>query len=270
MDDKHKTQEELLTELESIKDLLGNDSPRASDTKHTESDQRLLSQNIDSPIEIPVLSEMVIEDQPITKPSLEISNKKSKENIFTIQEDISKENVSDRDLPGQQSLFNKGKYKENTHALTSKIDDADQQKAGTNTNENPFLPKHIRDRLTKPSDLKAILAGDTSKIETSSALSSIIKTTAEQKKSSFITNDSPLENTQGSNEEQTLEDAFKEISDNSASKKADLIDKSTTPNDEIDRLIDHLIAQYLPKIEAKLRFQLKQSLSKKSTENTPP
>lgn len=241
MDDKHKTQDELLTELESIKDLLGNESLKTSHTKRAESDQHLLTQNIDSPIEIPVLSEMVIEDKAMTKPSLEINRTSPKENTFIVQGDM---------------------YKESTHTLNNQT--------GTSTNENPFLPQHIRDRLTKPSDLKAILAGDTSKIETPSAGSFIVKTTAKPKKPSFVIGNSFLENTETSNEKQTLEDAFKGISDNSTSQEANSVDKTTTPNDEIDRLIDHLIAQYLPKIEAKLRFQLKQSLSKKPPQNTPP
>ncbi len=42
--------------------------------------------------------------------------------------------------------------------------------------ENPFLPKHIRERLTKPSDLEAILAGDPNK---HCLIPLIIKTTVE-------------------------------------------------------------------------------------------
>ncbi len=261
MDDKQKKQEELLTELESIKDLLDNDflgddtfiDPRAM---RAQSDQDLLDQNTESSIEIPVLSEMVIEDEPLTKHPLEVNNEENQQESAPIeQEDSSKAPIASGVLPGQQSLFEKDRAQEKN-----------SQKADTNSNENPFLPKHIRDRLTKPSDLEAILAGDTSKIEKPVVLPPIVKTTVEQDKSFFSSN-SFLDEIQQGNKEQTLEDALKRIPD---SQNTNTPDQRTPSNNDIDSLIDNLIAQYLPEIEAKLRFQLKQSLTKKPSEKTIP
>ncbi len=266
MEDKQKKQEELVTELESIKDLLDSDfidddsftDPRAHRAK---SDQELLAENIDASIEIPVLNEMVIEDEPLIKHPLETDADKHGSEP-TEQENTQAEQTLSNVLPGQRSLFDKDKEKEENH----EVEEENQQKPHTNTNENPFLPKHIRDRLTKPSDLEAILAGDTSKIEKPVVLPPIVKTTVEPEKHFFSAN-SFLDN-----KEQTLEDAFNKIPDNETSptKATDTIGTAAKPKDDIDRLIDNLIAQYLPEIEAKLRLQLKKSLSKKPAEKTTP
>jgi hypothetical protein len=146
--------------------------------------------------------------------------------------------------------------------------------ANTSTNdatENPFLPKHIRDRLTKPADLEAILAGDSNK---RFLLPPIIKTTVDSdsivprrmfNSNSFLkTSRSSASNTQSLESALGQTASYKNASvtrpELEAKAKPDLVKSATRSNAKMDLLVDELIAQYLPEIEAKLRFQLKQAL----------
>ena len=146
--------------------------------------------------------------------------------------------------------------------------------ANSSTNdvtENPFLPKHIRERLTKPSDLKAILAGNPNKrfllppiIETTVDNDSIVPHRMFSSNSFLKTSRSDASNTQ------SLESVFDQTASYKNASvtqpelepkaKPELVKAATRPDAEMDLLVDELIAQYLPEIEAKLRFQLKQAL----------
>lgn len=318
MDDKRKKQEELLTELESIKDLLDSDfldddtftDPRA---QRATSNQDTLYKNSDIPIEIPVLNEMVIEDEPLTKEphqsqiegqiadedtvqqnDLE-STLKSAPIKDSIQDNLAPQNTTSNNvLPGQQSLFDKAKVKkekEAAHQAESELANLDQKPTNTNNitqeedqeeiddnvTENPFLPKHIRERLTKPADLEAILAGNAKK---RGLLPPIVKTTVEDDsidQPRFFSTNSFLDSIeQNSSKAQSLEAALNQApsykdSLSSKLKSSPKVELKSEPrsapksksDEKIDLLIDGLIAQYLPEIEAKLRFQLKQALIKK-------
>lgn len=311
MEDKRKKQEELLTELESIKDLLGSDflgddtfaDPRA---QRAASDQDLLDKNNDSQIEIPVLNEMVIEDEPLYKESYQAQiegqitaedtaqhNDQNSNPISPDFKDSSQDTpaspytVTNNVLPGQQSLFDKEKVKKEREAAYKaelEITNSDTRQTNTNkqareeaqeitddnTTENPFLPKHIRERLTKPADLEAILAGTSNKRV---LLPPIVKTTVEDDsiyQPRFFSKNSFLDSfNNDSSKSQSLEAALNQApsfkgSLSSTFKSESKSELSSEPDEITDPIIDELVARYLPEIEAKLRFQLKQSLVKKS------
>lgn len=301
MEDKRKKQEELLTELESIKDLLDSDflgddtfaDPRA---QRAASDQDLLDQNNDSPIEIPVLNEMVIEDEPLYKESYqaqiegqilaEYTTQPNDQNSFSQDTQAHSNTLPDNVLPGQQSLFDKEKVKkEREAAYKAELEITNSDTRQTNTNkqvreeaqeitddnitENPFLPKHIRERLTKPADLEAILAGTSNKRV---LLPPIVKTTVEDDsiyQPRFFSKNSFLDSfNNDSSKSQSLEAALNQApsfkgSLSSTFKSEPKSELSSEPDEITDPIIDELVARYLPEIEAKLRFQLKQSLVKK-------
>jgi hypothetical protein len=137
--------------------------------------------------------------------------------------------------------------------------------------ENPFLPKHIRERLTKPSDLEAILAGDPNK---RCLLPPIIKTTVDNdsivpyrmfSSNSFLkTSRSGASNTQSLKSALDQTTSYKNTSvtrpEIEPEAKPELVKSATRSDAKMDLLVDELVAQYLPEIEAKLRFQLKQAL----------
>ena len=304
MDDKRKKQEELLTELESIKDLLDNDflddetftDPRA---QRAASNQDTLYKNSNIPIEIPVLNEMVIEDEPLTKEldQSQIEGPISAENTVqhndiestlksvptenSIQDNLAPENTTPNNvLPGQQSLFDKAKVKKEKEAAQkaeSELVNLDQKPTNTNhtaqevtddnVTENPFLPQHIRERLTKPADLEAILASNTKKRV---LLPPIVKTTVEDDsiyQPRFFSKNSFLDSIEkDSSKAQSLEAALNQAPSYKDSLPSTFTSESKSDarsDEKIDLLIDGLIAQYLPEIEAKLRFQLKQALIKR-------
>jgi hypothetical protein len=306
MDDKRKKQEELLTELESIKDLL--DSGFLDDDTFTDpraqraaSNQDTLYKNSDIPIQIPVLNEMVIEDELLTKELHQSqiedpitadntvqqndieSTLKSAPTKGSIQNNLAPQNTTPNNvLPGQQSLFDKAKVKKEKAAAQkaeSELMNLDQKPTNTNhtaqeatddnVTENPFLPQHIRERLTKPADLEAILA---SNIQKRVLLPPIVKTTVEDNSiyqpHVFSTNSFVDSIEQDSSKAQSLEAALNQApsykdSLSSTFKSEPRSAPKSASDEKIDLLIDGLIAQYLPEIEAKLRFQLKQALIKK-------
>jgi hypothetical protein len=310
MDDKRKKQEELLTELESIKDLLDSDfldddtftDPRA---QRAASNQDTLYKNSDIPIEIPVLNEMVIEDELLTKElhQSQIEGPITAENTVqqndiestlksaptkgSIQDNLAPQNITPNNvLPGQQSLFDKARLKKEKAAVQkaeSELTNLDQKPTNTNhtvqeetddnVTENPFLPQHIRERLTKPEDLEAILA---SNIQKRFLLPPIVKTTVEDdsiyQPRFFSTNSFVDSIEQDSSKAQSLEAALNQAPSykdslsstfKSEAKSETRSAPKSASDEKIDLLIDGLIAQYLPEIEAKLRFQLKQALIKK-------
>jgi hypothetical protein len=286
MDHKRKKQEELLAELESIKDLLDSDpfddafadprSPRAAQDK---------ASNLAK--EIPVLSELVLDVEPLKEAN--IKNLKPEDTLAV--------NV----LPGQQSLFEQEKIKKEKEAASQAKSEIkspanlDQKHDRENTlkssnerfqnkvNDNPFLPQHIRERLTKSADLEAILAGNNANKRF--FLPPIIKTTVDADslidRGFFSTNSFLGTIKKDSSISQSLESAINKTSLYKDSSSLSTLDATynVKPKQEhnsevkaeiksqseatIDLLIDELIAQYLPEIEAKLRFQLKQSLTQK-------
>jgi hypothetical protein len=139
------------------------------------------------------------------------------------------------------------------------------------TTENPFLPKHIRERLTKPSDLEAILAGNANK---RFLLPPIVKATVDNDsivQRRFFSSNSFLNTIRpDSSNTQSLESALNKTSlyknsspvrpESEVKAEPELAQSRSRSDAKIDLLVDELIAQYLPEIEAKLRFQLKQAL----------
>jgi hypothetical protein len=314
MDEKRK-KEELLAELESIKDLLDSD-PLSDDTffdpraQRPASDRDLSAQTLTSSQEIPTLNEMVLENEPFNDEHIDISS-----------------TAANKALPGQQSLFEQEKLKrekadaelepldnkstntttvnreeDGLQAVYSYLDSSqDSSLDGSldsppdnsldrpfgnsfgnssgnssgssvdSTTENPFLPKHIRERLTKPSDLKDILAGNANK---RFLLPPIVKATVDNDsivQRRFFSSNSFLNTIRpDSSNTQSLESALNKTSlyknsspvrpESEVKAEPQLAQPRSRPDAKIDLLVDELIAQYLPEIEAKLRFQLKQAL----------
>jgi hypothetical protein len=314
MDEKRK-KEELLAELESIKDLLDSD-PLSDDTffdpraQRPASDRDLSAQTLTSSQEIPTLNEMVLENEPFNDEHIDISS-----------------TAANKVLPGQQSLFEQEKLKrekadaelepldnkstntttvnreeDGLQAVYSYLDSSqDSSLDGSldsppdnsldrplgnsfgnssgnssgssvdSTTENPFLPKHIRERLTKPSDLKDILAGNANK---RFLLPPIVKATVDNDsivQRRFFSSNSFLNTIRpDSSNTQSLESALNKTSlyknsspvrpESEVKAEPQLAQPRSRPDAKIDLLVDELIAQYLPEIEAKLRFQLKQAL----------
>jgi hypothetical protein len=314
MDEKRK-KEELLAELESIKDLLDSD-PLSDDTffdpraQRPASDRDLSAQTLTSSQEIPTLNEMVLENEPFNDEHIDISS-----------------TAANKALPGQQSLFEQEKLKrekadaelepldnkstntptvnreeDGLQAVYSYLDSSqDSSLDGSldsppdnsldrpfgnsfgnssgnssgssvdSTTENPFLPKHIRERLTKPSDLKDILAGNANK---RFLLPPIVKATVDNDsivQRRFFSSNSFLNTIRpDSSNTQSLESALNKTSlyknsspvrpESEVKAEPELAQSRSRSDAKIDLLVDELIAQYLPEIEAKLRFQLKQAL----------
>ena len=293
MDEKRK-KEELLAELESIKDLLDSD-PLSDDTffdpraQRAASDRDLSSQTLTSSQEIPTLNEMVLEDEPF--------------NDFNDEHIDTSSTAANKVLPGQQSLFEQEKLKrkkadaelealdnkstntatvgreeDRQQAVYSYLDSSQDSSLDSSlgnsvdsATENPFLPKHIRERLTKPSDLEAILAGNANK---RSLLPPIVKATVDNDSivqrrfssaNSFLNTIRP-----DPSNTQLLESAlnktflYKNSSparpESEVKAEPELAQSRSSSDAKLGLLVDELIAQYLPEIEAKLRFQLKQAL----------
>jgi hypothetical protein len=274
MDNKRKKQEKLLAELESIKVLL--DSDPLDNEAFAGSRQQLAASDpaIISVKEIPTLNEMILEDDPLKDP--------------IIKHLVPQNTTLNTTLPGQQPLFEQAKtskQKEAADKAESEIktsyniarqkDREDTLKSSNDNStdsatENPFLPQHIRERLTKPSDLKAILAGNANK---RFLLPPIVKTTVDNDsldQRRFFSTNSFLDSIRAdSSNTQSLESALNQIPPNKDSSLSKLESESSKAilepesNGVINLLIDDLVAQYLPEIEAKLRFQLKESLTHK-------
>jgi hypothetical protein len=292
--DEKRTKEELLAELESIKDLLDSD-PLSGDTffdpraKRAASDRDLSAQMLTSSQEIPTLNEMVLENEPFDNLNDEHINTPS--------------TATNEVLPGQQALFEQEKLKReeaaaglgcsnNKSTNTATVNRAEGRQQAVygyldslegsslvssldnsvdSATENPFLPKHIRERLTKPSDLKAILAGDANK---RFLLPPIVTETVDNdsivQRRFFSSNNFLNRITPDSGNSPSLESALSKTSSHKSSSptkpesevkaKPELAQSRSRSDVKLDLLVDQLIAQYLPEMEAKLRFQLKQAL----------
>ena len=179
-DKKHKEQQVILQELESIKVLLDEDS--ISD-------------------DIPILQEMV---------SDEATTHDKQENDKIDNHQTATKGV----LPGQQSLFDEKKTKQAPPQKQSSTD-----VNHTKTNENPFLPKHIRERLNGTVDIPAY----------------------KQSNNDHLRKSQP----------KTKHQRVSKPSPNAQSKHT-------------DQLIDSLIKEFMPQIEARLRKQLKEKIEKEN------
>jgi hypothetical protein len=296
--DEKRTKEELLAELESIKDLLDSD-PLSGDTffvpraKRAASSPDLSAHTLTSSQEIPTLSEMVLENEPF--------NNLNDEHIDTSS------TATNEVLPGQQSQFEQERLKReeadteldslnNKSTNTASVNRAENRQQAVysysdrlqqssldssldhsvdhsvdSATENPFLPKHIRERLTKPSDLKAMLAGDANK---RFLLPPIVTETVDYdstvQRRFFSSNDFLNTIKPDSSNTQSLESALNKTSlykssspvrpESEVKAEPKLAQSGSRSDVKLDLLVDELIAQYLPEIEAKLRFQLKQAL----------
>lgn len=302
MDEKRK-KEELLAELESIKDLLDSD-PLRDDTffdpraQRPASDRDLSAQTLTSSQEIPTLNEMVLENEPFNDEHIDTSSTAAnkvlpgQQSLFE-QEKLKREKADaelealdnkstntatvDREEDGQQAVYS---YLDSSQdsSLDSSLDNSLDRPLGNSsgnsvdsTTENPFLPKHIRERLTKPSDLEAILAGNANK---RFLLPPIVKATVDNdsivqrrffSSNSFLNTIRPdSSNTQSLESELNKTSLYKNSSpvrpESEVKAEPELAQSRSRSDAKIDLLVDELIAQYLPEIEAKLRFQLKQAL----------
>ncbi|GAB3093492.1 hypothetical protein G8770_06555 [Aestuariicella hydrocarbonica] len=143
-------------------------------------------------------------------------------------------------LPGQQSLFDKSRS-DSTAPLEPQDEDQTtsrpQRKSESKARgENPFLPKHIRDRL-----------------HTNKALLDIIKESPlSPAAASRLSEYSPGGSKDGTQEQPVTETAVPRNDSN-----ADSAPAVTEPaNDRLSQMVDDIIAVYLPKIEAELREKL--------------
>ena len=317
--DEKRTKEELLAELESIKDLLDSD-PLSGDTffvpraKRPASDRDLSAHTLTSSQEIPTLNEMVLENEHFNDDHIDISihatNEAStgQQSLFE-QEKLKREKADaelepldnkstntttvNREEDGLQAVYSYLDSSQDSSldgSLDSPPDNSLDRPLGNSfgnssgnsfgnssgnsvdsTTENPFLPKHIRERLTKPSDLKDILAGNANK---RFLLPPIVKATVDNDsivQRRFFSSNSFLNTIRpDSSNTQSLESALNKTSlyknsspvrpESEVKAEPQLAQPRSRPDAKIDLLVDELIAQYLPEIEAKLRFQLKQAL----------
>jgi hypothetical protein len=338
MDEKRK-KEELLAELESIKDLLDSDplsdntffDPRA---QRPAPDRDLTAQALTSSQEIPTLNEMVLENEPFNDEHIDISStaankvlpgqqslfeqeklkrKKTDAELEALDNKLTNTATVDREEDGQQAIYSYlDSFQDSSldGSLDSPPDNSLDRPLGNSlgnsfgnsfgnssgnssgnpsgnssgnpsgnssgnsvdsTTENPFLPKHIRERLTKPSDLKDILAGNANK---RFLLPPIVKATVDNDsivQRRFFSSNSFLNTIRpDSSNTQSLESALNKTSlyknsspvrpGSEVKAEPELAQPRSRPDAKIDLLVDELIAQYLPEIEAKLRFQLKQAL----------
>lgn len=113
----------LLTELESIKDLLVADS--------------------NSDDNIPVLKDAIIEetaDELLSDaPEQFINSASNHEALTTPEEEMNSSTKNNSVLPGQQSLFNETSTSNKTKNQT--------QNTASSLSKNPFLPPHVRQRF---------------------------------------------------------------------------------------------------------------------------
>ncbi|MGH1484801.1 MAG: hypothetical protein ACRBCI_01200 [Cellvibrionaceae bacterium] len=269
-DKKRKEQQAILDELESIKTLLDEDDGMIDDGITMLGDEEImLGEEASIPDDIPLLQEMVIEESSdvidddsseIAEGSPEIVVESSPEqpvsNLLVdheeeeelIHDDLDidldmdfldeETNTTPGVLPGQQSLFDEKKAniekKQNElKARTEKQKTLRQSHSSPTkaSGENPFLPKHIRERLNGTVDVPAY--EQTSK---------------------------PLQKRYESLQQIQTPKDFERTSERSLS-------PSTPPfiqeSDRSDELIEAVVKEFLPKIEAKLRQQLKEKMKHK-------
>lgn len=179
-DKQQQAKNELLRELESLREQLVDPDSELTDE------------------EIPLLLDKV--EHAIADAPADTDTEQSAE------EPVADNNV----LPGQQPLFEK--------RLSSETEPAPATRP-TAHGENPFLPKHIRDRLD----------------ERRRALADDIAQATDSYRRSMAGRDSP----------------------------------SAASEPDEQAIVDDLIAQYLPRIEAELRFRLARKLEQSRTQDNP-
>jgi hypothetical protein len=280
--DEQRKQQELLAELESIKALLDYDSSIDDvflnpHLQRSTSDRNLLAQTSNLPLRIPTLDKVVFEDelaQDDDDPRLN-TPRPAVHDFLSSRQSRLKQDPLERHKSGAESEASNDK----STTLAATYSDADRPRTVYNyihsssdsppkstrdysrdntldpsfenpisdAGENPFLPQHIRERLTKPVDLEAILAHDANK---RFLLPPIIKTTVDETllgEHRFLNKAKP-----DSNDAQVVKATLKAASD--------WMEPRASSDTKMSLLIDELVAQYLPEIEAKLRLQLRQAL----------
>ena len=276
--DKKKTRAELLGELESIKDLLADESPptpsdpvpildevadlaAAADTAEEDPDNVPTLVNTADP-EPPLLdADDAVEDIPILTdfdPLQEQRDPKAPKTSTNTKDSKTLKKATKAAKPGQQSLFEPAAKKETT--VTSKEQPGPRGNAQPSSSsasskpktpaksvaelranldeplgENPFLPQHIRERLHKIAEPEPKLATP----------EPAAKTPAPEK---------PV--------------LYKQALDNPAHDKPTSDKKEAQGTTSIEEeLMDSVIQEFLPKIEAELRRRLRQWLQRESSDH---
>lgn len=131
----------LLTELESIKTLLGGtelgDTEQANNTAQIQTQHEPVS-NVLNTMNIPVLQHPVIESEAVIGPA-PVEPAHSQTTAAP----------SPSVLPGQQSLFNTTDRSDTASIQSSSQHDT--KKPSSSLAHNPFLPEHVRQRLQNAS-----------------------------------------------------------------------------------------------------------------------
>jgi|SRR5690606_22881253 len=169
MDSKKKTREQILGELESIQQLLGDDElpepPLLTDT-----DAPLLTEAVedeeadwDPPILRETLGDQALPDEPQSSDVDDLAQQRSGDQpqapADPQPEATDSRAVAEEQQPG---LFDSGAEAAPTHDAPRGADDSWRRRESDSgatlpKSENPFLPKHIRDRLTANRLLQAEL-----------------------------------------------------------------------------------------------------------------
>jgi hypothetical protein len=151
-DKKREEQQAILNELESIKTLLGEEEGASK------------AQEDVIPDDIPLLQEMVVDDnfdklidEELIHDDLDLDFDLDFDSTNDSLESINDEQPSTTPgvLPGQQSLFDEKKSERSSSAAQENSIKPSQEKKVKASGENPFLPKHIRERLNGTVDLPA-------------------------------------------------------------------------------------------------------------------
>lgn len=220
---KQKEQQALLDELVSIKILLDEDLDNKDSDDSADIIDRLPIDDIPLLEEMIVDEEELIQDNPVEDSIIEdetddLDNDKPNSDHTTTGDTPQEETYTAPDvLPGQQSLFDKEASKSASPTPAQPTNPTREKPRG----ENPFLPKHIRDRLNGTVDVPIYTASHSHRQET---------------------RETPIPQT-------------RPLAMNESKSSAHSNTQQAVSTDDI---IDALVDEYLPIIEARLRERLKQ------------
>lgn len=287
-DKKRKEQKALLKELESIKSLLDDgeliddDYSDLAATAIKKSSPEMPASDADDDMLIhddAELSELIDDedDDFLISDELEIdlsqeqqpAAKHNELNIPILEEMVEDDSapLAPGVLPGQQSLFNEGKQEakaapnnktnDKTNKHTQKRDTANKQKTAEQTpaqkqaqTENPFLPKHIRERLSGTVDIPAYAQPN-----------EVVRSPYVAPKFSY--DDRTTEHPPEIKPKHTEAAASEKAKELNFSPSASLYEPISNDIDQQD-MIDALVNEFMPKIESRLRLRLAKALDKAS------
>jgi hypothetical protein len=218
---KDKEQQKLLTELESIKSLLIEESINGDNIPMLE---EMVTDESEGASQF-VLTERIDDQEPTADAVAPYNTNKA------LPQAAASTSQTPNVRPNQQSLFKKDK-----DGMINHIEGVDEPE------ENPFLPEHIRKRLSGNPGVLPYNAAD------NTPLSPTLKTPNLQDSylhASYIQDPKAYE---------------RKTSNTSATTKQ----HHPTVDQSPEELIDSLVKEYLPKIEAKLRKELKDNIIKKN------